>query len=49
MLSICSFIEIDGEVKPITPELVAGAQKIADDLDAEPVEVEVEEPAQDAE
>ena len=28
---------------------IKNAQKIADDLDAEPVEVEVEEPAQDAE
>ena len=39
MLSICSFIEIDGEVKPITPELIAGAQKIADENNAEGIRV----------
>ena len=39
MLSICSFIEIDGEVKPITPELIEGAQKIADENNAEGIRV----------
>ena len=39
MLSICSFIEIDGEVRPITPELLAGAQKIADENNAEGIRV----------
>ena len=29
ILSICSYIEIDGEVKPITSELIENAQKIA--------------------
>ena len=35
MLSICSFVEIDGEVKPLTPELAEGAQKIPDENNAE--------------
>ena len=39
ILSICSFIEIDGEVKPITPELIANAQKIADENNAEGIRV----------
>jgi Mg2+-importing ATPase len=39
MLSICSFIEIDGEVRPITPELLAEAQKIADENNAEGIRV----------
>ena len=39
MLSLCSFIEIGGEVKPITPELIAGAQKIADENNAEGIRV----------
>ena len=39
MLSICSYIEIDGEVKPITPELTEGAQRIADENNAEGIRV----------
>ncbi len=39
MLSICSFIEIDGEVKPLTPELTVNAQKIADENNAEGIRV----------
>ena len=39
MLSICSMIEIDGEVKPLTPELAANAQKIADQNNAEGIRV----------
>ena len=35
MISICSLIEIDGEVKPLTPELAANAQKIAEENNAE--------------
>ncbi len=39
MLSICSFIEIDGEVKPITPELIENAQKIATENNLEGIRV----------
>ena len=39
MLEICSFIEINGEVKDITPELIANAQKIADENNAEGIRV----------
>ena len=39
MLSICSFIEIDGEVKELTPELAAGAQKIAEENNMEGIRV----------
>ena len=39
ILSICSFIEIDGEVKELTPELAAGAQKIAEENNMEGIRV----------
>ena len=39
ILSICSYIEIDGEVKEITPELTANAQKIADENGFEGIRV----------
>ncbi|MBR5657842.1 MAG: magnesium-translocating P-type ATPase [Lachnospiraceae bacterium] len=39
ILSICSFIEIDGEVKPISPELVDGAQKLATENNLEGIRV----------
>ncbi len=39
ILSICGFIEIDGEVKPITPELVEGAQKLATENNLEGIRV----------
>ena len=39
MISICSFIEIDGEVRPLTPELAANAQKIADENNLEGIRV----------
>ena len=39
ILSICSWIEIDGKVIPITDELKAGAQKIADDNNLEGIRV----------
>ena len=39
MISICSLIEIDGEVKPLTPELAANAQKIAEENNAEGIRV----------
>lgn len=39
MLSICSFIEIEGEVKAITPELVENARKIADENNLEGIRV----------
>ena len=39
ILSICSFIEIDGEVKPITKELVDNAQKIATENNLEGIRV----------
>ncbi len=39
MLSICSFIEIEGEVRKITPELIANAKKIADENNAEGIRV----------
>ena len=39
ILSICSFIEIDGEVKPISPELVEGAQKLATENNLEGIRV----------
>ena len=39
MISICSYIEIDGTVKPLTPELAEGAQKIADENNAEGIRV----------
>ena len=39
MISICSFIEIDGEVKPLTPELAEGAQRIAEENNAEGIRV----------
>jgi len=39
ILSICSYIEIDGEVKELTPELSANAQKIADTNNLEGIRV----------
>ena len=39
ILSICSYIEIDGEVKPITDELVKNAQKIATENNLEGIRV----------
>ena len=39
ILSICSFIEIDGEVKDITEELKANAKKLADDNNLEGIRV----------
>ena len=39
ILSICSFIEIDGEVKPITPELIENAQKLAHENNLEGIRV----------
>ena len=39
ILSICSYIEIDGEVKPITPELIENAQKIATENNLEGIRV----------
>ena len=39
ILSICSYIEIEGEVKEITPELIANAKKIADDNNLEGIRV----------
>ena len=39
ILSICSWIEIDGEVKPITPELIENAQKIATQNNLEGIRV----------
>ena len=39
ILSICSFIEIDGQVKPITKELVENAQKIATENNLEGIRV----------
>ncbi len=39
ILSICSFIEIEGEVKPITPELIEGTQKIATENNLEGIRV----------
>ena len=39
ILSICSFIEIDGEVKPISPELVENAQKLATENNLEGIRV----------
>ncbi len=39
ILSICSHIEIDGEVVPITPELVENAQKIATENNLEGIRV----------
>ncbi len=39
MLSICSYIEIDGEVKPITPELTENAQRIATENNLEGIRV----------
>ncbi|MBP5185876.1 MAG: magnesium-translocating P-type ATPase, partial [Clostridiales bacterium] len=39
ILSICSFIEIDGEVKPITPELIENAQKLARENNLEGIRV----------
>lgn len=39
ILSICSFIEIEGEVKPITQELIEGAQKIATENNLEGIRV----------
>ena len=39
ILSICSHIELDGEVKPITPELIDNAQKIATENNLEGIRV----------
>ena len=39
ILSICSFIEIDGEVKPITDELIKNAQLIATENNLEGIRV----------
>ena len=39
ILSICSYIEINGEVKPITAELIANAQHIADENNMEGIRV----------
>ncbi len=39
ILSICSYIEIDGEVKPITQELIDNAQKIATENNLEGIRV----------
>ena len=39
ILSICSWIEIDGEVKPITQELVENAQRIATENNLEGIRV----------
>ena len=39
ILSICSFIEIDGEVKDITDELIANAKKIAEENNLEGIRV----------
>ncbi len=39
ILSICSFIEIDGEVKDISDELIANAKKIAEENNLEGIRV----------
>ena len=39
ILSICSWIEIDNEVKALTPELAANAQRIADENNLEGIRV----------
>ena len=39
ILSICSFIEIDGEVKEITDDLITNAKKLADDNNLEGIRV----------
>ena len=39
ILSICSYIDMDGEVKELTPELAANAQKIADENNLEGIRV----------
>ena len=39
ILSICGYIEIEGEVKPITPELIENAQKIATENNLEGIRV----------
>ncbi|MBQ2110109.1 MAG: magnesium-translocating P-type ATPase [Clostridia bacterium] len=39
ILSICGYIEIDGEVKPITDELIANAQRIATENNLEGIRV----------
>ena len=39
ILSICSFIEIDGEVKEISDELIANAKKIAEENNLEGIRV----------
>ena len=39
ILSICSYIEIDGEVKEISEELVANAKKLAEDNNLEGIRV----------
>lgn len=39
ILSICSFIEVDGEVKPISPELIENAQKLAYENNLEGIRV----------
>ena len=39
ILSICEYIEIEGEVRPITPELVKNAQKIATENKLEGIRV----------
>ena len=39
ILSICSFIEIDGEVKDITDDLIANAKKIAEENNLEGIRV----------
>ena len=35
ILSICGYIEIDGEVRPITQELIQNAQKLAEENNLE--------------
>ena len=39
ILSICSYIEMDGQVKPITAELIANAQKLATENNLEGIRV----------
>ena len=39
ILSICRYIEIEGEVKPITPEMIENAQKIATENNLEGIRV----------
>ena len=39
ILSVCGYIEIEGEVKPITPELIENAQRIATENNLEGIRV----------